>query len=231
MDSGNSTRLPVKAKDITGVRFGRLVAMRYAGQSRFRAAMWECQCDCGKQATVSGNALRSGNTRSCGCLAVDVFVAGIKDRSRCDGADLPEYHIWHNMVRRCTCPKSKDYHRYGGRGIRVCERWLDSCRLFVEDVGTRPSLQHQIDRYPNNDGNYELGNVRWALPRQNCQNRRDNVLLEWNGRTLCVTEWARETGINCRTIMERLRRGWTTEKALSTPTITKHRRVEVNGDR
>jgi lambda repressor-like predicted transcriptional regulator len=126
----------------------------------------------------------------------------------------PEYIVWVGMIQRCHNPKGTGYSDYGARGIKVCARWRRSYAHFLEDAGRQPSPKHSIDRI-NNDGNYEPGNVRWALPAVQARNRRNNHNIEAFGRVRCVTDWATDLGANPATISGRLKRGWTPEDAVS----------------
>jgi hypothetical protein len=137
----------------------------------------------------------------------------------------PEWSIWRAMRRRCYEKNRKTYHRYGGRGITVCDRWLGEFGYenFIADMGKRPSPLHQIDRI-DNDGNYEPENCRWVTSKQNNRNRKSNHRVDWNGLNLTVSEWAEKTGISKVTILDRLKRGWTIERALSTPGHLYHRK-------
>jgi hypothetical protein len=116
------------------------------------------------------------------------------------------------MRQRCENPNNDRFAAYGGRGIRVCERW-QTFENFFSDMGARPAGT-SIDRYPDKNGNYEPGNCRWASPREQQNNRRVNHLITWQGETLTVTEMARKLGINKGTFLARVRRGWTVERAI-----------------
>ena len=118
------------------------------------------------------------------------------------------------MIQRCCNPSNNAYHYYGGRGITVCEQWRDSFETFLADVGLRPSNQHSLDRYPNNDGNYEPGNVRWATRMEQAINKRSNRWITAHGKTMTVSEWSRELGILDKTIYYRLSAGWSAEAAI-----------------
>lgn len=155
--------------DRTGLRYGRLLVTgsyerrKVCGATRI---FWACQCDCGKSVAIMGLLLGNGNTRSCGCLKLDLATTH-------DMSHTPEYRTWAGMIQRCTNPKTKRFPDYGGRGIKICDRWL-VFENFYADMGDRPSSGHSLDRYPDNDGNYEPGNCRWATRSQQQLNKRPN---------------------------------------------------------
>jgi hypothetical protein len=128
---------------------------------------------------------------------------------------MPEHRAWLDMIKRCYNPRNSQYKNYGGRGIKVCDRWLSSFQSFLNDIGRRPSAKHSLDRFPNNDGNYEPGNVRWATIKQQLRNKRNNRLISYKGLTKTITEWAEQIGISAQLIQQRLTRGWTVDDALS----------------
>jgi len=121
------------------------------------------------------------------------------------------------MLARCRNRNFPDYGKYGGRGITVCERWATDYAAFLADVGPRPSLDYSLDRFPNQNGNYEPGNVRWATQKQQQRNRTNNVLLTVDGVTKCLSEWAELMGLKQITIGNRIRRGWDVKLAVTTP--------------
>lgn len=131
-----------------------------------------------------------------------------------NGKAAPEYAAWASMKSRCLNQSARNFADYGGRGIQVCDRWRDSFEAFLADMGTRPSTKHSIDRI-DNDGNYEPGNCRWALPLAQCRNKRSNHLVEWQGQTMTVTEAAERAGANIVLVRSRIRRGWDIARALS----------------
>lgn len=133
------------------------------------------------------------NTESCGCLREEMrpnlhLTHGYSDTRL--------YGIWNSMIQRCTNPNVKAFKDYGGRGIRVCDKWLNSFEDFLADIGERPSLKHSLDRYPNNDGNYEPGNVRWATTQEQSRNKRDNHWLEYKGEIKIFKDWTIQFGLN-----------------------------------
>lgn len=128
----------------------------------------------------------------------------------------PEHAAWKEMKQRCYNPNSHRYNRYGGRGIKVCDRWLDSFVAFYSDMGPRPSAGHSIERRDNN-GDYEPGNCDWATKAEQNRNRGDNVFLEHDGRSMTMAEWAREIGMGVKTLEYRIKNGWSIHNALTLP--------------
>lgn len=208
--------LAAKGKDLRGERFGRLVVVELVGRTTNRRLVWSAVCDCGNSIEVAGTYLLSGESRSCGCLQRDI-ARRAGDRTRTHSLSRTStYSIWDSMRARCNNPQRTDYPRYGGRGIKVCERWNTSFDSFLADMGVRPPGM-SLDRFPNQDGNYEPGNCRWATVRQQARNHSGNRLITANGVTRCLIEWSEVTGLRCKTITDRLARGWTADDAINKP--------------
>jgi len=187
-----------KAIDMVGQRFGRLVVVSRAKNSNAGSAMWSCFCDCGGTAIVVGGGLRSGHTKSCGCLknektAERNFKHGMVGTST--------YVIWDSMKQRCVNPNDTTYKNYGGRGITVCDRW-DKFENFYADMGKRPEGM-SIERKDNN-GNYCLENCCWETRWNQARNRRSNIIIKYDGREQCMADWADEFGIDRGTLRHRL---------------------------
>lgn len=197
-----------------GTRFNRLVIIStIVVHEKLRAT---CKCDCGivRDGYIVSR-LRSGVVKSCGCLRNQ--ITGL--RSLKHGESIirerrgsVEYNIWKGIKKRCL-----DIHNpyYGGRGISICTLWLNSFDEFLKHIGRRPSVRHSVDRFPNANGNYEPGNVRWATYEQQMDNRSNTRRIQHNGTLQSLTQWALETGIPREKIRARLNRGWIPQKALS----------------
>lgn len=195
--------------DLTGKRFGRLVV-----KSRIFTASkqpkWLCECDCGTQREVFGNSLRSGATTSCVCFRIEqVTQHGLSHKA-------PEYAVWNSMIHRCTNPKMDSYPDYGGRGIKVCERWRNSFEAFLADMGPRPSKKHSIERKDAN-GDYEPNNCVWATAIEQGRNKRNNHFLIVRGEKLTFSECLRRFGVARTTLRKRLNSGMSDEDAVLTP--------------
>lgn len=155
---------------MVGKRFGRLLVTS-KGKNRIygrkKQTSWVCKCDCGNTTVVMRHSLTCGLTKSCGCLQREVAVIVNTTHGM---SESKTYNTWRGMIDRCSSPSHEAYKHYGGRGIIVCERWL-TFENFLADMGERPAGL-SIDRYPNNDGNYEPGNCRWATPKEQRANQR-----------------------------------------------------------
>ncbi len=211
-ETDSTTRHP-NFKDLTGQVFGRLTVIREAGCNNQGKVMWACRCECGGERTVRGSDLRRARTLSCGCLRRETTVATHTTHGLAHSA---EYATWSHMVNRCCNPNDSQYHDYGGRGITICTPWLNSFSAFYDDMGPRPSPDYSIDRIDNNLG-YCKENCRWATRKEQNRNSRQNRLLEFDGKIMCVTEWSAETGISSSALRHRLDAGWPVKRILTTP--------------
>ncbi len=204
---------PPNAANLTGRRFGRLVVLGFSGERRSRAPLWVCQCDCGNFCFVRSTDLTNHSTRSCGCLAREESAARLLKHGLAHG-DL--YRIWERMISRCHNPVNPAFADYGGRGIKVCQRWRDSVQAFVADMGKRPSRKYSVNRKDNN-GDYEPSNCEWATDLEQARNTRRNHFITLNGETLCLSAWCERLKIKGDCFHSRLKRGWSEEEALTIP--------------
>jgi hypothetical protein len=200
------------AIDISGSLFGQLTAKTRVSPVGSHDAQWLCACTCGATKIVSASNLLNGRTRSCGCMKQALMRAKLSTHG---GRYTSEYNCWCSMKSRCLNTRNRSYPRYGGRGIVVCARWRDSFAAFLEDMGRRPP-HHTLERR-NNDGPYAPENVYWATARAQNNNTRRNLRLAFRGITHTAAEWTRIFGLPEYTVKNRLRRGWSVERALLTP--------------
>jgi len=167
-----------------GSRFGRLVVIGAAPVGKDGRSQFLLRCDCGAEVVRPSKRLKNGSTQSCGCLFLELAAARLAEAKAALGRPTrqthgeaarnrlsPEYIAWRGMIARCENPKWHAYHRYGGRGIIVCDRWRTSFENFLSDMGRKPSSGHSIDRWPNPDGNYEPSNCRWATAVEQARNK------------------------------------------------------------
>ena len=212
--------LCMKIRDLTGQAFGRLTVQERAEMPAnvcHKRAYWRCICSCGGETVRAGDALGGGKAISCGCHVKD----RLGPRFRHGHSDSPTYTSWSNMIRRCEDARHPSFDCYGGRGITVCARWRQDFAAFLADMGERP-VGKTLDRYPNNDGNYEPGNCRWATPKEQRANshsqppqRAEGRRIFWQGEELTVKEWARKLGIPIPTLHKRLANNYPTEMVLA----------------
>ena len=211
--------------DLTGRRFTRLEVIRLKETNNHKAKLWECLCDCGSFCNVFGYNLKSGHTKSCGCLDREKA----KERTTKHGMYGTQiYKIWAELQQRCFNTKHTFYKNYGGRGITVCDSWL-KFENFYQDMGDVPE-GCQIDRIDNNKGYYKK-NCRWITPKENCRNRSSNVEITFNGKTQCIAAWEEELGFNHGTLWKRLYQYyWPVERAFTEPVKDSNRKpVTFNG--
>lgn len=189
--------------DITGQRFGRLIAQCYERQ-KFSA--WRCRCDCGTDVVVLTNNLRRGTSQSCGCLRRELL--GIRKRKHggaAGGKCTHEYLCWASAKQRCTDPGSKSYKNYGGRGITMCDKWLHDFAAFLRDMGPCDKA-HTLERIDNSRG-YSPDNCRWATTAEQSINTRRNVRVEFNGASYTVSQLAETYGLKYHAIYHLVTKG------------------------
>lgn len=206
--------------DISGKRFGRLVAQHRVGNET-DGSRWLFLCDCGDTKVIRSKDVRRGATSSCGCISSENTTArntkhGHARRGQCS----PELITWVGMISRCEHRNNTAYANYGGRGIAVCDRWRESFANFLEDMGKRPAGM-SIDRI-DNDAGYSPENCRWATATEQARNKRTTLMLEHNGQTLPLATWAERSGINYGVLARRISLGWTPERVITQPARRQH---------
>ncbi len=190
-----------KSIDRTGQVFGHLTVIHLVPPipGKKDNKKWLCICECGVEKIIRVNHLVSGDTISCGCKKLDILKEKSKTHGLSQNNDYKsEYLIWVGMNRRCFNKNYKKFIDYGARGIIVCERWrgANGFMNFITDMGKRPSQKHSMDRWPNNDGNYEPGNCRWATMDEQNRNKRDNHWMEFEGKKMVLLDWAKHLNVD-----------------------------------
>lgn len=197
-------------------KFGRWTVIRGAGRAKCGSILWLCLCKCGNKKSIVGYALKKGTTNSCGCLQKEMLSTRRTTHGHTKNHKSSKtYATWRGLIGRCINFKDKNYHYYGGRGIKVNKRWMKFPN-FLKDMGNPPSNKHMIDRI-DNDGNYCKSNCRWTTIDESNRNKRGVLIITHNNVTQCAAEWAREKNLNYKTLNWRLSHGWSIEKALTTP--------------
>lgn len=222
-----------KEQSIEGQKFNRLTAIRFVGDKVCANGtikhMWECECDCGNKIVTNSNALKTGNTKSCGCLKMERLLArNLKHGG--DKAGIAErlYWVWKGVRSRCLNPKNPSYAYYGGRGIALCKEWNDYAvfREWALTNGYNENARHgecTLDRIDNNKG-YSPSNCRWANMFTQANNTGKNRVICFKGESKTASEWARDIGISANSLYIRLKNGWSIEEALTTPPLKCNRK-------
>lgn len=199
---------------VIGKKFGLLTPVIRRGNNKFGHRTWLCECECGGQKLVSGSDLLNNRIISCGCKrnagGLSMLTHGLSKH--------PIYKVWSDMIRRCYDQKCKNYKFYGAKGVSVCDEWRCNITNFYEWAiknGWEKGLS--IDRFPNNSGNYEPNNCRWATRHQQDNNRTDNHILTARGITATLTQFSIISGNGVKTIHDRIKRGWDIEEAIFSP--------------
>lgn len=217
--------------NLVGQKFNRLTVIGEAPKRvNSTSALWECECECKNHTNVSTRDLKTGHSKSCGCLSSELLIkrniSNATHGQTINGKASHEYYIWSGIKNRCYNINHDYYKYYGGRGIKMCDDWINSFECFYAYIGESPSIKHTIDRI-NNNGDYESGNIRWATRKEQANNRTNTRIFNYNGGTKTISQLAEIAGICYSTIKNRLNRGWTPERAVTQPAIL-HRSVITN---
>jgi hypothetical protein len=209
--------------NIAGHRYGSLVVISPTDERSNKSMVWLCRCDCGLIVRAASDQMRAGNKKSCGCQRYVRTAPMNQTHGMCYSR---VYKVWDAMIGRCTRPKAARYERYGGRGIKVCERWMKFAN-FLADMG-EPADGMSIDRIAN-DGDYEPSNCRWATRQEQARNTSRTTFLEIGGIKKPVSVWADEAGIDRAVFAARIRSGWTSDRALTQPIQLKKTSTKFQG--
>lgn len=213
--------------NLIGQRFGRLTVIQWAGKDKWGHSKWLCRCDCNNknEIIVSGNHLKSGHTKSCGCLHKEKAKINAIKHGHCKNRKATGfYESWHSMIQRCTNPNNKDYKDYGGRGITVCEEWMEFPNFERDNLGWEPGLTIERD---NNELGYFPGNCYWGNRTEQNRNKRSNLYVPYRGENRLLIELCEEYNMPYHVVWDRIYRyGWSPEKALTTPVRKKEKRKE-----
>ena len=204
-----------KIIDLTNMKFTRLTVLKKGNSTKTGQSMWICECACGKIKTISGQSLREGITKSCGCLNTEMRLERITKHGMCRTS---EYSIWSTMIKRCVNKNNKSFPDYGGRGIIVCDRWVNDFSAFYEDMGKRPTSKHSIDRIEVN-GNYEPENCKWSTKTEQANNTRRNKLISAFGEIKTIAQWSKDERcvVRYHGLLYRINKlCWEAEKAITT---------------
>jgi hypothetical protein len=203
----------MKAIDISGQKFGRLTVVESVGSKKGEGVLWLCSCECGGEIFSTGKPLKSGNTKSCGCIAKELIVARNKASSKHNMTGSSTFISWDSMKQRCLNPNHKSFSHYGEKGVVICARCLESFDNFLFDMGVRHAGT-TLDRI-DSSGNYEPGNCRWATDELQGNNKQSNRLITHEGRCQTIAQWAREIGMSRQSLRHRLENGWSIKEALT----------------
>lgn len=205
--------MATKVDAMIGRKFGRLTVEAYHSHGAGRMLKYTCRCECGGMAICYGNNLRTGTSKSCGCLQKERTSAA---RTTHGKRHTRVWQAWMSMKNRCYTTSAPGYKNYGGRGISVCERWRHSFENFYADMGEQPTTKHTLERLDTN-GNYEPENCEWATYTKQARNKRSNRMVDLHGDRRCLAEWIELLGLDPVLVKTRIGRGWSAERALTTP--------------
>lgn len=202
-----------RAKEMKNKRFGRLLVVSRHGRDSRNNATWNCLCDCGNT-TIVNTADLNKHRKSCGCFARERMAALNKTHGL---SHTRAFRSWTKAKQRCFDPKHVAFHKYGGAGITMCDKWKNSFADFYSDMGEPPTPRHSLDRIENTKG-YEPGNCRWASKKQQSDNSQWPRLITFRGETKNLSEWARSLGMDINSVRTRIKiLGWSVERALTEP--------------
>ncbi len=208
--------------DLVKQKFNRLEVIKFSHNDKYSSRIWKCKCECGNIVLASTNSLRRNNTKSCGCLQKEKAAISGRNSATTHGLSKDSngkktrlFRIWMGMKTRCYNPNVVEYPRYGGKGVVICEEWknFEAFHNWALTNGYQENLS--IDR-KELSGNYEPSNCRWVTDKVQCRNRTSSRIIDFNGQQKTLVEWAEINSMSINCLFERLKRGWSIEKALTT---------------
>lgn len=200
-------------KNLTGNKVGPLtvIGLNYK-KTDGKRIYWDCLCVCGSIFPMRSDGFKERQGENCGCRFKRESVAYHK---------WPEYKIWSQIKQRCYNPACKSYKRYGGKGVKMCERWLLSFMNFYEDMGKRPMDKPTLDRFPNGEGDYELSNCRWADYMEQNRNKKSNVWVIYKGEKMIAVDFCRRVSLCKSAVLNRLKMGQTPDEIAAIASMRK----------
>lgn len=195
--------------NLIGRKFGRLTVIGLSEKKSGRKSYWVCECECGNKKLVRSDGLKRGQVRSCGCLKEEQNIINLDRTTHGDtptGGHKRLWQIWQGMKKRTSNPNDNAYPRYGGRGITMCNEWRESYIAFKEWALANGYADNLTIERTDVNGNYEPSNCKWATQKEQCNNRRSNVHIEWQGKTQNIKQWADELGFSYRVLHDRYHR-------------------------
>ncbi len=204
-------RKEVERPDLSGKKFGTYTVIKFVDKNPDGnpASRFLCRCECGVEKVLTASHINSGITQSCGCLTNGIISEKNSTHGDTRGGErTKEYRAWKAIKDRCYLKSTKAYHNYGGRGISMCHRWLESYESFLSDMGRAPLSTNSVER-KDNEGNYEPSNCYWSTPPIQARNRRTNIFATHNGKTQCALDWSRELKVPFWTVLRRIKKGRT----------------------
>jgi hypothetical protein len=201
----------------SGQKFNRLTALKGVYSKKPNEYKWLFRCGCGNEKIIRKSYVIKGITKSCGCLTKERLKNNPPKRKHGQTGNKV-YYTWQAMKDRCLKASNQMFPNYGGRGIKVCDKWLESFENFLEDMGEPPSPKHSIDRIDNN-GNYEPSNCRWATDKEQSRNKTNTKFVDYKGQEKPLLDWCDELNLSYQLMRGRLLTGWTAERAFTTPKV------------
>ena len=195
----------MKIDNIAGKKFNKLTAISFDSVSNSGNHKWLFSCECGNKKVILKSHAKSGHTKSCGCYNSDLTIKRNTKHNNCKRIGRSKaYSTWSSIKKRCYNFNQSNYERYGARGIKVCDKWVESFENFLEDMGEPPTAEHSIDRI-NNNGDYEPSNCKWSSVEEQANNKRNSIIITFNNKKQTLAQWCRELNLNYKSTYKKVR--------------------------